>query len=125
MLFYYVYQNYSLKNVCIPSFVFIVYCVCELHAHICPSHNFWPEVVYCYFTRTTTFTEVFTYLHNQLLISITSTNFITPISDIAHDSVYCCLQELYCLPCVFIEKHMYTKFHLDQLHAYLCPYRNA
>ena len=43
----------SLKSMCVPSFIVIGYCVSELHGHICPYHNVWPEAVQCCFTRTT------------------------------------------------------------------------
>ena len=43
----------------IPSFVLIGSCVSELHGHICPYRNVWPEAVYCCFTRTTLFTKLF------------------------------------------------------------------
>ena len=53
----------SLKSMCIPSFILIGCCVSELHGHSCPYCNVWPEAVYCCFTRTTMFTELFTYLY--------------------------------------------------------------
>ena len=43
----------SLKSMCIPSFISIGCCVSELHGHLCPYRNVWPEAVYCCFTRTT------------------------------------------------------------------------
>ena len=56
----------SLKSMCVPSFIVIGYCVSELHDHIiCPYRNVLPEAVYCYFTKTTLFTELFTYLYDQ------------------------------------------------------------
>ena len=33
-------------------------CAGELHAHLCPYRNIWPEAVYCCFTRTTLFTNI-------------------------------------------------------------------
>ena len=54
----------SLKSMCIPSFVLIGCCVSELHGHICPYRNVWPEAVYCCFTRTTLFTKLFTCLYD-------------------------------------------------------------
>ena len=39
-------------------------CVSELHGHICPYRNVWPEAVYCCFTRTTLFTKLFTCLYD-------------------------------------------------------------
>ena len=46
-----------LKSMCIPSFILIGCCVSELHGHIYPYRNVWPEavivVVYCCFTRIT------------------------------------------------------------------------
>ena len=55
-----------LKSMCIPSFFLIGCCVSELHAHLCPYRNvWWPEAVYCCFTRTALFTELFTYLYDQ------------------------------------------------------------
>ena len=55
----------SLKSMCVPSFIVISYRVSELHGHICPYRNVLPEAVYCCFTRTTLFTELFTYLYDQ------------------------------------------------------------
>ena len=55
----------SLKSMCIPSFVLIGCCVSELHGHLCPYRNVWPEAVYCCFTRTTLFTKFFTCLYDQ------------------------------------------------------------
>ena len=49
---------YSLKSMCIPSFVLIGFCVSELPGHLCPYHNVLPEAVYCCFTRTKFFTEM-------------------------------------------------------------------
>ena len=40
---------YSLKSMCVPSFIVIGYCVSELHGHICPYRNVLPEAC---FTRT-------------------------------------------------------------------------
>ena len=34
----------SLKRMCIPSFVLIGCCVSELHGHLCPYCNVWPEL---------------------------------------------------------------------------------
>ena len=45
-----------LKSMCTPSFILIGCCVSELHGHLCPYRNVWPEAVYCCFTRTTLFT---------------------------------------------------------------------
>ena len=55
----------SLKSMCIPIFVLISCFVSELHGHICPYHNVWPEAVYCCFTRTTLFTELFTCFYDR------------------------------------------------------------
>ena len=44
----------------ILSFILIGSCVSELHGHLYPYHNVWPEAVYCCFTRTTVFTMLFT-----------------------------------------------------------------
>ena len=57
----------SLKSMCVPSFIVIGYCLSELHGHlhVCPYHNVWPEAIYCCLTRTTLFTELFTYLYDQ------------------------------------------------------------
>ena len=43
----------AMKSMCIHSFGLIAYCVRELHGHLCPYRNVWPEAVYCYFTNTT------------------------------------------------------------------------
>ena len=58
---------FSLKSMRIPCFVSIIHCVSELHGHPCSYRNVWPEAVYCCFTRTTLFTELFTYLYDQNL----------------------------------------------------------
>ena len=50
---------YSLKSMCVPSFIVIGYCVSELHGHS-PYRNALPEAVYCCFTGTTLFTKLFT-----------------------------------------------------------------
>ena len=59
---------------CMPSFVLIGCFVSELyvHGHLCPYCNVWPEAVYHCFTRTTLFTELFTYLYDQgyILLSL-------------------------------------------------------
>ena len=55
----------SLKSMRVPSFVLIGCCVSELHGHICPYRNVWPEAVYCCFTRTTSFTILFIYVYDQ------------------------------------------------------------
>ena len=54
-----------LNSMCIPSFALICCYVSELHGHLCPYCNVWPEAVYCCCTRTTLFTELFTYLYDQ------------------------------------------------------------
>ena len=36
-----------LKSICILPFVLNGFCFSELHGHICPYHNVWPEAVYC------------------------------------------------------------------------------
>ena len=59
------YCGFSLKSMCIPCFVLISYCASELHGHICPYRNVWPEAVYCCFTKTTLFTKLFTCLYDQ------------------------------------------------------------
>ena len=58
----------SLKRMCIPSFVLIGCCVSELHGHLCPYRNVWPEAVYCCFTRTTLFTKIL-YVYNIVFIN--------------------------------------------------------
>ena len=91
-----------LKGMCIPSFVLIVCCVNELLGHLCPYRDVWPEAVYCCITRTTLFTELFTYLE----VDITSPSFVALlllVSEIAKcilpEAIYCLivLQELHCL----------------------------
>ena len=57
---------YSLKSMCISSFVLIGCCVSELRGHLCPYRNVLPEAVYCCFTRTTLFTE--TYLSYSMVV---------------------------------------------------------
>ena len=54
----------SLKR-CILCFVSISRCVSELYGHLYSYCNVWPEADYCCFTRTTLFTELFTYLCDQ------------------------------------------------------------
>ena len=67
----------SLKSIHIPSFILIGCCVSELHGHICPYHNVWPEAVYCCFTRTTLFTALFTCFMIRVIGAITSPSFAT------------------------------------------------
>ena len=68
----------------IPSFIVISYCLSELYGHICPHCNVLPEVVYCSFTRTTLFTELFTYfLRSKLRVASTSPSSVAPVSEIA------------------------------------------
>ena len=55
----------SLNSMCIPTFALIYCYVSELHGHLCPYYNVWPEAVYCCCTRTRLFTELFTYLYDQ------------------------------------------------------------
>ena len=50
---------FSLKSMCVQSFILIGCCVSELHGHLCPYRNVLPEAVYCCFTRTTLFTTMF------------------------------------------------------------------
>ena len=52
----------SLKSMCTPYFG---RCVSELHGHLGSYCNVWLEAVHCCFTRTTLFTELFTYLYDQ------------------------------------------------------------
>ena len=57
--------------------VLIYCCMSELHAKLCPHRNVWPEIVYCCFTRTTLFIELFTcFFLSELEVSITSPSFI-------------------------------------------------
>ena len=39
----------SLKSMCISSFVLIGCCVSELHGHLCPYCNVWPEAVLLFY----------------------------------------------------------------------------
>ena len=72
MLFY---RNYKYIVYYSDHFgVLIGCCVIELYAKLCPHHNVWPEIVYCCFTRTTLFTELFTYLYDRE-VAITSPSF--------------------------------------------------
>ena len=70
----------ALKSMCVPCFIFIGDCVSELHSYICPYRNVWPEAVYCCFTRTTLFTELFICLYDQSLrlISLYQVSLLTP-----------------------------------------------
>ena len=54
-----------LKRMCMPSFILIGCCMSELHGHLSPYRNVLPEAVYCCFTRTTLFTELFTCLYDH------------------------------------------------------------
>ena len=69
IVYYNVYCHYCgvfiEKYVCTKFHRVIGYCVSELHGHICPYRNVLPEAVYRCFTRTTLFTELFTYLYDQ------------------------------------------------------------
>ena len=62
----YVYCHYcSTFSMRKPSFFLIGCCMSVLHGHLCPYRIVWPEAVYCCFTRTTMFAELFTYLFDQ------------------------------------------------------------
>ena len=56
---YYNVYHYDI-SVCIEMYTKFGLCVSELHAHLYPYHNVWPEAVYCCFTRTTVFSILFT-----------------------------------------------------------------
>ena len=97
MLFYKnyidVYCYYSLKSMCMQSFVLIGCCVSELHGHICPYHNVWPEAVYCCFTRTTLFTKLYTFFLEVAIISPSFVVLYRMVSEIVNalpEAVYCC-----------------------------------
>ena len=68
----------SLKSMCIPSFVLISCCVSELHGHLCPYRNVWPEAVYCCFTRTTLFTKYLITLVVMEFYQCAKFHFLTP-----------------------------------------------
>ena len=51
---------YCLRVIIKHVFTSIGCCISELHAHICPRNNVWPEAVYCCFTGTILFTKLFT-----------------------------------------------------------------
>ena len=53
-----------------PSFILIGFRVSEIHAHL---RNVWPEAVYCCFTRTTLFTEMY-----SMVISISTVSQLCP-----------------------------------------------
>ena len=52
----------SLKSMCTPSFVLIGCCVSELHGHICPYHNVWPEAVYWFYKNYIVYHIVYIYV---------------------------------------------------------------
>ena len=64
----------SLKSVRIPSFILIGCCVIELHGHLCPYCNVWPEAVYCCFTRTTLLTKILISVYHMRLAIYTCVN---------------------------------------------------
>ena len=89
------------KSMCIPSFFLIGCCVSELHGHICPYRNVWPEAVYCCFTRTTLFTTMFTVIIVVKSMCIPSFfligccvselhGHICPYRNVWPEAVYCC-----------------------------------
>ena len=65
--YYNVYGGVFIEMYGYAKFVFIGCCVSELHGHLRPYRNVWPEAVSCCYTRTTLFTR---YLHNQRLLSL-------------------------------------------------------
>ena len=128
----------SLQNTCIPSFVLIGCYISKLHTHLYPIHNVWGQLVYCCFTPTTMFTELFTCLHNRF--SINSPSFVAlhpPVSEIAKCIVYFCFTRttlfttmftviilVYSLKFMFIPSFVLIDCGVSELHAHLCPYRN-
>ena len=88
----------SFKSMCLPSFVLIGGCVRELHAHLCPYRNAWPdhEAVYCCFTRSTIHPIVYILVSSELWVSSTSPSFFAlhlPVFIIANvfpEDVYRC-----------------------------------
>ena len=58
VVYYNVYHDYC--DIFIEKHVYtkLGHCVSELHGHLRPYRNVWPEAVY---TKTTLFTELFTY----------------------------------------------------------------
>ena len=94
-----------------------------------------PEAIYCCFTRTTLFTELFTCL---LIVAITSSSFITPhllVSEIAKCIVYCCLTRTTLFTTMFIvvcslkgmcvPSFIFIGCCVSELHGHLCAYRNV
>ena len=86
---------------CVRSFILIGYCVSELHGHICPYRNVWPEAVY--YTRSTMFTECLHVCVIRVRGCYHITKFVTlnlMVSEIAIHCLRLCivvLQELHCL----------------------------
>ena len=77
-VYYNVYCYYC--GVFIEKYVYhlIGYCVSELHGHICPYRNVWPEAVYCCFTRTyNVYRIVYMFVCSELEVAITSPSFVT------------------------------------------------
>ena len=73
----------SLKSMCIPSFVLIVYCVSELHGHLSSHHNYGLRLFI--FTRTTLFTTMLLIIVVSLLKSRCIPSFVL---------IVCCVNEL-------------------------------
>ena len=114
----------ALKSMCVPCFILIGYCVSELHSHIhiCPYRNVWPEAIYCCFTRTTLFTELFTCLYDQSLrlISLHQVSLLYSwfLLNVLPEDVYCYFTRfttMFTIFDVFIEKYVCTKFHVNWL----------
>ena len=62
----------------IPSFILIGHCVSELHGHLCPYRNVWPEAVYCCFIykKYNVYRIDYMLVSSELLVSITLPSFV-------------------------------------------------
>ena len=73
----------------IPSFILIGCCVSELHGHLCPYRNVWPEAVYCSFTNClhVSIIRVIGFYHFTKFCLSTPSRFYDTVLP---EAVYCC-----------------------------------
>ena len=130
---------------CMPSFILIGCCVSELHGHLCPYRNVLPEAVYCCFTRTILFTELFTCLYDHSWrflsrhqVSLLYTFWFLRYLNVLPEAVYFCFTRTTLFTTMFtviiveclLKRMCMPSFILigccvSELHGHLCPYRNV
>ena len=77
----------------LKSTKFHLNCVSELHGHICPYCNVWPEAVYCCFTKLHCLSNCIHVYMSELEVAITSIHYGSEIATNVNtlpEVIYCC-----------------------------------